>query len=210
MAFAAKKVILLPPELVRAFQQKEDHLKTGVLTKVKQQLDCEMEKILASDLPTTEKLQLYNETLQKFMNLNQQPALPQKLQIDPPTESVKPVESATPRVHATERIPMAASSTPTDYADLNKLIATFPIKLRNKAKQLLNSGVDWNELGEWLVDSTPVVNSNIIDLVNYTIRVSKPTSKPVGLAEFTTYLSDFDNAANPTESQYNLGRWHSF
>ena len=34
MAVAAKKVILVPPELVRAFQQKE-HLKTGVLTKVK-------------------------------------------------------------------------------------------------------------------------------------------------------------------------------
>ena len=120
MAFAAKKVILLPPELVRAFQQKEDHLKTGVLTKVKQQLDCEMEKILASDLPTTEKLQLYNETLQKFMNLNQQPALPQKLQIDPPTESVKPcgicnpIDSHVCMLH--ERIPMAASSTPTDYS----------------------------------------------------------------------------------------------
>ena len=70
MAVAAKKVMLLPPEFVQALQQK-NRIETSALLKVQLELDGEMEKILKSDLPSDDKLRLYNETLQKFVQLNQ-------------------------------------------------------------------------------------------------------------------------------------------
>ena len=187
MAIAAKKVIMVPPELLQRLQQ-TDRITTGLLTKVKLELDEEMSKIMSSDLSEAEKLSLYNETLQKFISLNRpnQPGPPEGKQ--PIKEKVQ--EAVIPqRLHQLERIPINSNR---QTSDAETIVAQFPIKLRSKARTILhhlaNQGKGWNQKGEWLNGDTPVNNSNILQLVDYAIRIKKPITKPLGIDNFLSYL----------------------
>lgn len=190
MAVAAKKVMLLPPELVQTLQKKEQ-MQTAPLTRVKLQLDVEMENILNSDLPSDEKLKLYNETLLKFRNIDHPnasiPAETRELPVLETTSVEKPG-----RVHNVERVPMPNGGSTASFDDIDKMAAQFPVRLRSNAKQMLTNlgglGKGWNEKGEWLTNSTAVRDTNILELVNYIIRVKPPSLKPTGLSEFMSHL----------------------
>ena len=192
MALAAKKVTLLPPELIQSLQRK-NQLEISTLTTMKLELDEEMEKILKSELSPDDKLHLYSETLLKMQlksatsKVEQTDAMKMKV-----LERGKSVH-----IHEVERIPITQTTKQiVNFDSIDKIAAEFPIRLRSSAKELLSTlggvGVGWNEKGEWIKDSKPIKKSNIINLVNYAIRVKPPDNKPIGLSEF---LSSFYNPA---------------
>ena len=58
-----KKLVALEPEVYHSLTSKKSHEKPE--KKILSELDTKMQEILNSDLPAAEKMQLYNEALQK-------------------------------------------------------------------------------------------------------------------------------------------------
>ena len=63
-----KKLIALEPEVYHSLTSKTTHEKPE--KKILSELDTKMQEILNSDLPAAEKMQLYNEALQKSKYFN--------------------------------------------------------------------------------------------------------------------------------------------
>ena len=61
-------MLLVPAEFAETLGRKESLFMPPV-TKIQLNLDKEMEQILQSNLPPYSKAQLYNSTLQKFINM---------------------------------------------------------------------------------------------------------------------------------------------
>ena len=74
MATAAKKVYLISPQQLEEQLRRHQNVTDNPTTAVKLDLDIEMEKILQqTSMPLFTKIQLYNQALQKYLNIHAPP-----------------------------------------------------------------------------------------------------------------------------------------
>ena len=120
--------------------------------RVLNQLDREMQTILdRQDLPDREKVTLYNQVLQRYLNY----------------KNAKTSPSLLPKQHASNVI----------ESDILRSLPKIP-HLRSKGINILDRikqdpNMTWNERGEFVYQGDAIPRSNMIDLINAMIRPRK-------------------------------------
>ena len=159
------------------------------------QLQKEMQNTMnRNDLTESEKSQLFGENLYKFQ-LAHKKAL---------TESVKPLIST-----QTEMVQPESTNEVSKKKINDRIIESVPVAMRRKAKLLLNlledhPNMTWDEHGTLLFNEKPIEGTNIIDLVNDTIRERK-RFEPKGWQTFSKGLRDVNI---PQDIIGNRKRWN--
>lgn len=129
-------------------------------------LDSDMQSILQRrDMSDEEKVQAYNQILQRYLEYQKTDLKPSQTFID----------THKPKIDVE-----------------GEVIRTVPKTMRSKAANLLerikeNPDTSWNERGEFVYRGQPVVGSNIVDLVNDMLRFRK-TFNPHGRYDFARAL----------------------
>nr|CAD7461604.1 unnamed protein product [Timema tahoe] len=151
-----KNMILVSPETLHRYEQHHQQVASATNI-VLSELDKEMEKILASKLDNS-KWTLYQQVLQRYLQFSQHP---------PPPENT--TTTTTPEVFV---------------LPISTVFNTVPVQARKNAELLLehiNSRgcIIWDENGEMSIHDTPLLGSNIVDLVNDLVRARRH-SEPSG------------------------------
>jgi len=160
-----KKMVLVEPRVFETMKAKK--YENTPIQNVLSELDEEMNKILTrSDLPSSEKIKLYDQVLQRYMVYK-----------DKLNNTVQKVQIEDKKVY-----------------EENEILKGFPNQYLSKAKQLVNfiksnSSIGWNNTGELMFDEKPIPNTNIRDLVYTAVQKSQPQSKPNGWKVFQGALS---------------------
>lgn len=191
----ATKMVLVPPETLSAVK---DPRPVSSETFTRSKLDQELKEILnMTDLPPYDKIQRYNQILQRYMTFYNQTAkrpvtvkvtqnddtsVPDNDDQTPARQSQDDAETQPP-----ESGPTTASSD--THATANKLLANFPIAIKQKAKTLYdmikdsNGILDFNNQGELLLDGHVIRGSHVSDLV-YDVLFGKSGFEPRGVEQF--------------------------
>ena len=153
------------------------------LTKKLSQLDEEMKTILENtELGEATKAMMYSNVLSQYLDVKRQMQMPQRIPIL--EEDRYPKEGAS-------KIPIPKPmEQPTETINLS----IIPTAYRNRAKNLIthlrdHSNASWNERNELVVNDTPVSGSNIVDLLDDTVR-AKRGPIPRGAEDFRKILED--------------------
>ena len=166
-----KKFTLVPEELV---------IKHTVSNKRLSELDKLMIKILNSDIPDQEKLTRYHEVLQTSLNLQEfnRPIVKIKENIkNPPTSKSLPNQEMNKK--DSEEIELDKKEYG-HYRDI--LLAAMTKSKRSKAENILTliqqqpEVLSYNELGEISLYGRKLLDSNIIDFLNYMFHSRKVVS----------------------------------
>lgn len=157
----AKKMMLVPPELIQRLTASEN-----VQPNILSQLDEDMQKVLTAKLTDHDKWAQYNQVLQRYLHFTDQTRQP----ISVPVEFEKD-----PLKHST-------------------ILATLPSTYKRKAENLINilnaTGlVDWDRNGTVTIKGEILPSSNIIDLINDTLRPRKNTN-PSGWEQFASFMKE--------------------
>lgn len=189
-----KKMILIEPDVLERLKTKENIFDDSL-----SRLDKEMQKILKSKIDDREKWALYMQVLQKYLHLIQEDKKPLKLPIT--FESVKDNTNENKVIPFVKDLsPVKDVQTPktqdillkhytVDY--LNRLI---PKTYKKKGKILIDTllknrdTIYWNDDGTVVINNEHLPQSNIIDLVNITLRPLKII--PDGWEKFAEALKD--------------------
>ena len=156
----AKVMHLVDPKQL----QRMDQMMTPVQRTISR-LDEEMERILnRSDISDSQKVSLYNQVLQRYLEYQDRPIHPQTA--PPPETAAKDIDG--------------------------EVFMTVPKTLRRKAEALLyrlknDPTFNWNERGELIYRGQIIPGSNMTDLINDTLRQRK-TFQPHGWQEFARAL----------------------
>ena len=126
------------------------------------ELDNDMQAVLQrTDLTDREKVQKYNNVLQRYLEYQDHHRFPteQSIQQQPQQQQQPPESIRSPDIEA-------------------DILNTVPKTLRRKAQALLdrikrNPDMAWNDRGEFVYKDKVYSNSNIVDLINDTIRQRK-------------------------------------
>ena len=146
------------------------------------------------DLTESEKSQLYGENLYRFQMAHKK-AL---------TEPVKPLISTMVNSDSNS----TESNVPKHKKINDRILESVPVAMRKRAKLLLDMLQDhpnltWDEHGTMLINEKPIAGTNIIDLVNDTIRQRKQF-EPKGWQTFSKALKDVNV---PQDIVGNRKRW---
>ena len=161
------------------------------LTKKLSQLDEEMKAILENtELGEATKAMMYSKVLSQYLDVKRQMQMPQRIPIieegnPPPNKDVSKIAKPIPFVTAPE---------PSEQSIPGIDISIIPRVYRNRANNLINhlrerSNASWNERDELVVDGIPIPGSNIVDLLDDTVR-SKRGPEPIGARAFHKVLED--------------------
>lgn len=187
----AKKMILVPEERLSKHVPSEEQLSD---------LDREMKRILLMRIRDDEKIKLYNQILQKRLNMV---ALnpPILLNVDTDNDLKKEDKNHTdlPLDSGDDNAKMKQEEiSPID----NMLLNSIPKSLSTLTNNILNilkrnpEVVSWTPRGEFIYKGNTVPDSNIVDLMNSIIRFRKKKGKeeyqPVGQNLFLTALKDLN------------------
>ena len=188
-----KKMTLVPEELARAVQAS---IGSGQPTRrVLSKLDESIQSILESDnVSDKDKVVLYHEALQKFLQLHQNEARPSTIHLKV-TEQPSPDTSSVDEVQQ-KKIDQTSSMK-------QRVLKMLPVTLKNKATLLMDhvlqqqedAGWGWNTRGELIYNGRTVNGSNVIDLM-YDVLKDRKTAKPIGWQYFLHVLRN----ANVPES----------
>ena len=182
-----KKLVLVSPEYL-------EHIKTipsqsPERTKV-QALEEDLSVILDDkNLDDTSKMKRYAELLRQYM-----------------TYDIKTKASPTVRL-----LPNLQPETlqPEKQTITQDILESVPKTLKHKATQLLqklasSNILTWNDKGELIANERTIQGSNIVDLVNETLRKRKSATPTLGIQDFVKGLAQL-NA--PRELIGNPDRW---
>ncbi len=190
----AKKMILVTPE---ALSSVKDRPVSPAVTNVAK-LDRELQQILERhDLLPFDKVQLYNQVLQRYLTYyNQSAKKPIAITVSR-DKSFNVHDSANDPVDIPpendELLEGAVGGVDPIDADADKLLMNFPVSLKTKAKSLLelikNSGgiLNYNEHGELLAEGEVVPGSHISDVI-YDVLLGKKGFEPRGWEQFVLGL----------------------
>lgn len=181
----AKKMVLIPRESIERLQQLQNIAEPlhSVQTPGDElsRLDNEMSKQLnAETLHDNEKWKHYQQTLLRFLRLTENA---RSSQMNIPTTSTPMVNESEDSKHA-------------NHLPLDSIVDSVPGKFRTKALLLLsalknipNDKLSWNEQGIVKINGEVLQGSNIIDLVNDSMRYRKNFAS-VGREQFATFLQE--------------------
>lgn len=201
----AKKMLLIEPSLLEKLKQPSTN--DTPLSR----LDLEMQNILNSNIEDRKKCTIYLQTLQRYLNFTKEDRQPLHIPIlntvdenylgneskvnnkNEKTESNNAVssEASTKEVNFEEN-----SNAPTKSFYTSKyILSLIPKTYLHKGKLLLefvtlnNNKIIWDETGTVIINNQKVPGSNIVDLVNDTLRPLKK-SDPIGWEKFAEALKD--------------------
>ena len=189
-----KKMVLVSPETLSSVQDKiQDRPVSSVKTTLTR-LDQELKQILdRHDLPPFDKVQLYNQTLQRYLTYyNQSVKKPITINVTRDKTltdhdmGTDPIDI--PPNQEEESLEGAVGGLETE-TDAEKVLMNFPATLMSKAKTLLglvkNSGgiLDYNKHGELISDGKVVPGSHISDVL-YDVLLGKKDFEPRGWEQF--------------------------
>ena len=125
-----------------------------LIQNVMSELDAEMNSVISrSDIPTSEKVNLYNQVLQRYMTYKDK----------------------------SENTPVKVRIEENDiYRNDNDILKNVSTQQKAKAKELIsfikdNSTIGWNDSGEFIFDDKAIPNSSIKDLIVGSVGKRKPT-----------------------------------
>ena len=184
----AKRMVVVPENTLANAQIKQN-VETSPLTRKLSLLDNDMEHILQrKDLSDDEKVQLYNQTLQRYLQFyGQRKGEPLSVRVEnAPVRSITDVTS----VKEDETKP------PTENVDdiESEVLDTVPKTLKGKARLILNKIknnkdiMHWNGKGELIYNKQLVRGTNLQDLVRDSLKGRK-TFAPNGWQHFTQGLA---------------------
>ena len=199
-----KKMALVEPRLLASLQHQKCHEhQSSILEKELCRLDQAMQDVLdRKDVPQEEKLNLYQQILQKYL-LFKDKAEPLEVKvIGTPSVSQEPIPAAT----TTPVITLAQDDPKTSIE--SQIIQSAPKNLRQKASALLkrikqDNNIEWNTKGELVYKGEVVPKSHIHDLVQDVLRKRK-NHVPRGWETFARALKESNI---PQDLVGNQERW---
>ena len=194
----ATKMVLVPSETLSAVK---DPRPVSTETFTRSKLDQELKEIInKTDLTPYDKIQRYNQILQRYMTFyNQTTKRPitvkvtQDDNVDPPVPR-EDDQAPTHQPQDGDEVPhpeggLGTATPPDIHAAVDKHLANFPLAIKNKAKTLYdmirdsNGILDFNDQGELLLDGHVIKGSHVSDLV-YDVLFGKSGFEPRGVEQF--------------------------
>ena len=151
------------------------------LTKKLSKLDEEMKSILENtELGEATKAMLYSNVLSQYLDVKRQMQLPQRI----------PIVEEGSSMHGASKIPQPIPNPAPE--EIN--ISIIPPLYRNRARNLISDLRDhtntrWNVSNDLVIDDTVIPGSNIVDLLDDTVR-TKSGPSPIGVKDFRKVLED--------------------
>lgn len=188
-----KKMTLVPEELARAVQASMGS--SQPTRKVLSNLDESIRSILESDnVSDKEKVVLYHETLQKYLQLQQQEARPTSIHL-------RVSEQPSPGSNVQDALPKSEMERTSSIRE--QVLKMLPVTLKHKATLLMDHILkqpeddlwSWNRRGELIFNGRVIGGSNMIDLM-YDVLKDRKMVEPTGWQYFLHVLRD----ANVPES----------
>ncbi|CAK1578196.1 unnamed protein product [Parnassius mnemosyne] len=197
----AKKMILIEPGLIEKLKQ-ENKVNSNL-----SRLDIEMQNIMTED---RKKWILYLQTLQRYLHFTEEDRQPLKLPIYSDTSNEDSNESKIGFKNKDRDLKTSVDieslleenrSIKSKENDENPLytpaqiLSLIPKTYHKKGQLLLNlvetskSKIHWDNEGTVIIDSEKIPGSNIVDLINDSLRPLK-RSDPVGWVRFAEALKD--------------------
>lgn len=195
----AKKMLLIEPSLLEKNNQ-STHSDTPT-----SRLDIEMKNILDSNMDDRKKMILYLQILQRYLRFNEENRRPIELPIisqntDIPETNIKgeaqvkdSVSSKTLKEEGQQKVNKAEQSN--FVYSTSEILNSIPKTYSKKGEILLNlisfssNKINWNDNGTVIIDNKQIPGSNIVDLINDSLRPLK-RSDPIGWEEFAKALKD--------------------
>lgn len=178
-----KKMILVDPDTIQRLKQHE-----SVQPNTLSLLDQEMKDVLNnSKLGDHEKWSLYNQILQRYLNIINNTRNPLNLAVVEEKLNNKKLEDKD----------ILNDCEPQVSQDPDReILESVPKTFRDKATLLLQKlkrgdHVKWDERGIVYIKGNKITNSNITDLLNDIVRPRK-NGDPIGWREFSTVLRDIN------------------
>ena len=199
-----KKMALVEPRLLASLQQQKYHNhQPNILEQELCRLDQAMQDVLdRKDVPQEEKLNLYQQILQKYL-LYKDKAEPLEVKVvGTPSAPQEPMPAA-----ATMPVMTPVKDDPKTSIE-SQIIQSAPKNLRQKASALLrrikqDDNIEWNTKGELVYKGEVVPKSHIHDLVQDVLRKRK-NHVPKGWETFAKALKESNI---PQDLVGNQDRW---
>uniref|UniRef100_A0A2A4IZU0 Uncharacterized protein n=1 Tax=Heliothis virescens TaxID=7102 RepID=A0A2A4IZU0_HELVI len=175
---------------------------------IKKRLDIEMQNIMNSKTEDRKKWMLYLQTLQRYLHFTEEDRQPLRLPIYSDTFNVDSNESKigfknkdrdTKSSFDVESLLDESVSIKSKENEVNSLytptqiLSLIPKTYNKKGQLLLNfvgkSKIHWDNEGVVIIDNEKIPGSNIVDLINDTLRPLK-RSDPIGWDRFAKALKD--------------------
>ena len=198
----AKKMALVDPRLLENVRAKAPS--NTPIASVLGHLDEEMRNILErTDMDVREKVALYNQVLGRYNDLDD------RRRQEPLRVAITKTSGEEKQV-TLDKTDDEATTSPKRVPLESEIIDSVPKIMRKKAGRLLDktrteSGVEWNDRGQLLINNTVVPGSNIVDLVNDVLR-KRQHFEPVGWQPFVRGLGEMnvpmDLVGNPERWRY--------
>lgn len=178
----AKKMALVDPKLLESLNHPRSPPNPIVASM--SVLDTEMKQVLDSDHDAVDKVQAYNQILQRYL-----------LQLAKHTEPefrVRPGASYENK----EIVKDQFKEVKLDSVEKD-VLETVPKPFLKKAHILMkrlrnNANVQWNEKGEVILNGNHIRGSNLADLVNDVLRNRKNMANPIGWEAFASHLQEMN------------------
>ncbi len=164
---------LIEPRLLEGLQSQQQHLQTPV-SKTILSLDDQMKDVLSRpDISSHDKVKLYNQVLQRYINYNDQ----QQATAQAPVR-VTMIGSTPSSSTRTSPAPEDASSSPSSSIIEQEVLDSVPTRMKKKAQLLMNRikaspELAWTDVGEMVYKGQILPHTNISDLVNDALRRRK-------------------------------------
>lgn len=208
----ARKMVLVPENYLSNMQQQHQHrrVQANPLVRSLSELDSEMDNILSrQDMTDDEKLKLYNQVLQKYLEYDSQRKEKHPLHV----KVVNPSGNS----ENTDQSNLRQSAKTTQIED--EIIDSVPKTGKKKARLLINKLKNndevmfWNDLGELTYDGKAIPGTSIVDLVRDAMGDRKrfqPSNYELfvrGLARINTPLDWIGNETRKkTLEEYKSGK----
>jgi len=183
----AKKMALVEPRLLEGLQWQQQQFQTP-LGKAMSTLDSDMQDILARhNVPADEKVKLYNQVLQRYVNYHDQRQMAARAPI--PVTMVDGVPASDEHESVTD----TTTPIPADAVE-REMLESVPPRMKRKAELLINRikahpQLTWTDRGELVYKDQVVTNTNVADLVNDVLRRRKHF-EPHGWQTFAQALKE--------------------
>lgn len=141
------------------------------------ELDNEMSSVLQSNLSDKDKVDRYNQILQRYLMYYSK-------SLDPVTVQLKGDNANSKSEYLSSKVP-------------EQVLRLIPATFRPKAAELLDrikesENMSWTDNGQLVVGSRVIPNTNITDLISDVVRSRKTAKPPSGWQEFVIALKDLN------------------
>ena len=190
----AKKMAIVPTEVLDALRQNQSKSQTMVPASTKNllSLDREMKQILErDDLDEYQKATRYQQSLQQFLTFHKQKQKPLAVNI----VQNKPSPNDTSEAANDQPSAMDDDSVKEIFEDI---VNSVPKNMRGKAKQIMtkisahSDIMSWNDRGELVYNGSTIPNSNLHDLILDVLRINSPKFDPIGHKQFIRAMADIN------------------